>query len=97
MVVPGRSELVSSPDSWPERFWPGLLNVRIPPDGYPIGFQDPDAGGAGVVQLDDGDPSPALVLEWNRIENNGLKPKPGKPKRGTGHFWPAVLIVVSTG
>lgn len=97
MVVPGRTALASPPDGWPESFWPGSLNVGILPDGYPHGFQDPDTGGTGVVQLDDGNRTPALVLEWNQIENNGLQPKPDKPRRGTGQFWRAVLTVVSTG
>jgi hypothetical protein len=97
MVIPGRNALASPPDSWPESFCPGSLNVGIACDGYPNGFQDPDSGGTGAVQLDEGSPTPALVIEWNQIKNNGLKPKAGKPRRGTGQFWPAVLTVVSTG
>jgi len=97
MVIPGRKALRSPPDAWPESFYPGSLNVGVPSDGYPDGFHDPDIGGAGVAQLDGGIPTPALVLPWNDIENNGLKPKPGKPRRGTGQFWSAVLTVASTG
>lgn len=97
MVIPGRKELAAPPDGWPEQFHPGSLNVGIPLDGYPTGFQDPDCGGCGVVQLDQGTPAPSLILEWNQIKNNGLKPKPDKPRRGTGQFWPAILRVSSTG
>lgn len=96
MVIPGRRGLVLPPDGWPDGFWPGSLNIRILRDGYPVGFQDPDDGGGGVALLDEGNPTPTLVLEWNQIENNSLKPKRGKPRRGTGQFWPALLTVVST-
>jgi hypothetical protein len=97
MTIPGRLEMASPPEGWPDQFHPGSLNVGIPRDGYPNGFRDPDDGGIGVVALDEGSPAPCLVLPWDKIANNGLKPKPGKPRRGTGQFWRARLTVVSTG
>lgn len=97
MVIPGRDSLAHPSAHWPDRFFPGSLNIGIPPDGYPNGFRDPDNGGMGVAALDQGIPKPLLVLPWDKIENNGLRPKPGKPTRGTGHFWRAILTVVATG
>jgi len=97
MVIPGRYDIADPPADWPNQFFPGSLNVRIPKNGYPDGFQDPENGGIGIVALDERILEPSLVLRWDAIENNGLKPRPGKPRRGTGQFWPAKLTVVSTG
>lgn len=97
LVIPGTAELNPAPRAWPDRFHPGSLNVGIRKDGYPEGFVDPDEGGRGVTLLDDGVIEPAVVLEWDRIANNGLRPKAGKPRRGTGQFWPAVISVPATG
>ena len=32
--IPGRDELIAAPSEWPERLWPGSLNVWIAADGY---------------------------------------------------------------
>ena len=65
--------------------------------GYPEGFSDPDGGGRRVTLLDSGVIEPTVVLPWDKIGNNRLRPKAGKPRRGTGQFWPAVLTIVATG
>ena len=97
LIIPGTADLNHAPTAWPDRFHPGSLNVGILKDGYPEGFMDPDEGGRGVSLLDDGVIEPAVVLAWDRIGNNGLRPKAGKPRRGTGQFWPAVITVMATG
>ena len=97
LVIPGIADLNHAPTAWPDRFHPGSLNIGIFKDGFPEGFVDPDEGGRGVTLLDDGVIKPAVTLAWDRIGNNGLRPKAGKPRRGTGQFWPAVITVVATG
>jgi hypothetical protein len=97
MTVPGRLEMTDAQEGWPNQFHPGSLNVLIPRDGYPDGFGNPDDGGTGVATLDQGIPAPCTVLPWDKIGNNGLNPKPRKPRRGAGQFWRARLTVISTG
>ena len=97
MKVPGRSQIDSDVEGWPESFFAGSLNVGIEGNGYPEGFSSPEDGGRGVCLLDDGVVPPDLVLEYNKIENNSLEPKRGKPGRGTGQFWRATVTVVLTG
>jgi hypothetical protein len=97
LVIPGAANLNGAPPAWPAKFQPGSLNVGILKDGYPEGLTDPDEGGRGVTLLDIGSLEPTVILPWDRIGNNGLRPKAGKPRRGTGQFWPALLYVMSTG
>lgn len=97
LIIPGVAELNGAPPNWPTKFHPGSLNIGIAKDGYPEGFADPDAGGRGITPLDDGVIKPTVVLPWDKIGNNGLKPKKGSPDRGTGQFWPAIITVISTG
>jgi hypothetical protein len=96
LTIPGATDWHDSPCGWPARFHPGSLNVRILKNGYPYGFTDPDEGGRGVSRLDDGVIEPTVVLPWGMIENNRLRPKTGKPRRGTGQFWPAIITVEAT-
>lgn len=92
LVIPGSSELGKIISDWPKCFYPGSLNVGI--NGYPEGFSaSPD----GVTRLDSGAIQPTVVLDWNQIKNNKLRPKQDNPQRGTGQFWPAVLTVDKTG
>lgn len=97
LVIPGAQGITDPPPGWPERFHPGSLNVGIPSDGYPRGFAAPETGGKGVTPLDDGVIEPAVVLPWDKIGNNRLRPKPRKPHRGTGQFWRATLTVRDSG
>ncbi len=82
---------------WPAMFQPGSLNIGVAKDGYPTGFADPDEGGRGVTPLDDAVIEPVVVLRWDQIRNNGLRPKNGEPRRGMGQIWPAVITVLATG
>lgn len=97
LIIPGAADFNGAPLKWPITFYPGSLNVGISKNGYPEGFKDPDEGGCGVTLLDGEVIEPTVVLPWYKIGNNSLRPKSGKPRRGTGKFWPAVITVAATG
>lgn len=96
MVVPGRVALSSAPDDWPTELASGTLNVQINDEGFPDDFGE-IGDGRGVKKFDEGRFPPAFVIPQSEIIGNTLKPKEGKPHRGTGQVWRAELRNLTTG
>jgi CTP-dependent riboflavin kinase len=90
MVIPGRLAFAAAPDDWPETLHPGSLNVKIAEDGYPVQLLN-RCPGTLVEKLDSRMFAPAFEIPRDAIENNGLKPKRNKPRRGDAQVWRALL------
>lgn len=94
LYVPGRGELLSAPDDWPERLHPGSLNVGI--DTYPD-----DLARRGLPNrteaLDSGLFLPTFEIAREQFRNNLLVPRPDVPRGGDAQVWRAKLIVADTG
>ena len=52
LSFPGRYEITEAPQDWPNKLYPGSLNVMVRDDGYPEGFTSPPIG-PGVQKFDD--------------------------------------------
>ena len=96
LVIPGRSELDSAPDDWPEQLCPGSLNVKLHDDGLPAEFSE-RCSGELVRKLDSGNFRPEFVIPQSAMQNNKLKPKTDNPNRGVGQVWRTTLIHSDSG
>jgi hypothetical protein len=84
--VPGRSELKDAPQDWPERLFPGSLNVRAlryPRDFSAHGLKET------MASLDSGEFTPAFEILRHQLGNNRLGPRPGIPRGGDAQVWRA--------
>jgi hypothetical protein len=86
--VPGRHELPSAPEDWPESFFAGSLNVLV--SHYPIEFTSRGLRHS-VKVLDTARFDPAFTIPQSQMRNNKLTPTPAMPHRGTAQVWRAML------
>ena len=89
LVVPGRAALLGAPVEWPEKLYPGSLNVRI--DEYPNQLAAHGLDNR-VSELDRGEFAPAFEIPRAAIGNNHLGPRPEVPRGGDAQVWKAVLL-----
>jgi hypothetical protein len=94
LLVPGRGEVPAAPSDWPEKLWPGSLNVRV--DRYPTELKTREFD-ASVVVLDTRQFAPAFEIERGQFKNNFLAPRPGVPRGGDAQAWRAKILVDDTG
>ena len=90
LIIPGRHELSIAPTDWPERLFPGSLNVLI--RTYPVEFSENELPHT-VTVLDTCGFEPAFTIEQSEMGNNLLVPTPEFPLRGKAQVWPATLQV----
>ena len=77
LIIPGKHNLTDSPVDWPEEFATGSLNVQIVE--FPEALKSTRTR---LKALDRGVIPPTLVIPQDRIENNSLRRKFFKPRRG---------------
>jgi hypothetical protein len=89
LFIPGRSELPECPLDWPEKLFPGSLNVRI--SKYPNEFASrglpPFATALDVAGFE-----PQFTIEQHLILENKLTATQAMPRRGEAQIWRALLI-----
>jgi hypothetical protein len=90
MRIPGRNELLSGPSEWPERLWPGSLNVSIAADGYPPEFAARSLP-PQLTALDRGVFRLAFEIPHDQILANTFAPTPENPRHGRAQVWRADL------
>ena len=90
LIIPGKQNLADSPIDWPEEFEAGSLNVQIVE--FPEALKSTRTR---LKALDRGVIPPTLVIPQDRIENNSLRRKFFKPRRGMGQAWRATLYAKS--
>ena len=88
LFVPGRSALQRAPNDWPEKLYPGSLNVRI--DGYPSGL-DKHGLPSRIVALDTGRFGPEFEILRDEFGDNKLLPRSDAPRGGDAQVWRARL------
>jgi hypothetical protein len=93
LLVPGRGEVPAAPSDWPEKLWPGSLNVRG--DRYPTELKTHELD-ASVV-LDTRQFAPAFEIERGQFKNNFLVPRPGVSRGGDAQVWRTKIVVKNTG
>lgn len=88
LYVPGRAELRAAPVDWPERLYPGSLNVSL--DQYPADFVSRGLRNR-VSELDQARFLPEFEILRDEFRNNKLGPRPGVPRGGDAQVWRAML------
>jgi hypothetical protein len=86
--IPGRADVATAPTDWPERLFPGSLNVRI--TAYPKAFAQhrlPET----IRSLDSGLFVPTFEVRRDEIRNNRLSPTDAVPRRGDAQVWRATI------
>lgn len=89
LIIPGRNDLEDAPAEWPERLFPGSLNVRVicyPPEFASRGLR------SSTKVLDTAGFEPELVIPQAKMINNKLTPTVAFPTRGTAQVWRASII-----
>ena len=91
--VPGRSALISVSPDWPDRLYPGSLNVRV--ETYPKALVQHGLADR-IAELDRGLFRPAFQIARDLFRNNHLRPRPGVPNGGDAQVWRARIEVVGS-
>lgn len=86
--VPGKSLLSAAPDDWPEKPYPGSLNILV--TQWPDAFSERKLAHS-AKSLDMGGFAPAFTIPQNEMGNNQLGPRPDMAHRGTAQVWRALL------
>lgn len=88
LVIPGRNDLQDAPKDWPEKLFPGSLNVLV--SSYPV-----ELGQRGLTNsvkvFDTAGFRPALAIPQAKMINNLLAPHQGMPERGKAQVWRATV------
>ncbi|MEQ1934950.1 MAG: hypothetical protein ABL962_13915 [Fimbriimonadaceae bacterium] len=90
LFVPGRSNLSDAPDDWPEKLYPGSLNVLIANWPEPLADRNLEPS---AKSLDNAGFTPALTIPQSKMGNNKLMPTSAMPHRGTAQIWRSILHV----
>jgi CTP-dependent riboflavin kinase len=89
LFIPGRSKLMNCPHDWPEKLFPGSLNVRI--SKFPAEF-----AARGLLplakSLDTAGFEPQFTIPRDLMLNNKLNAAQGFLHRGDAQVWSALLI-----
>jgi hypothetical protein len=88
LLVPGRSQLLNCPVDWPEKLFPGSLNVRI--SKYPAEFTQRGLP-LSAKTLDVMAFEPIFIIPRDRMLNNKLTATQTMPDRGDGQVWSTLL------
>ena len=87
--IPGRSQLSAAPSDWPDKLYPGSLNVELFPDRLPAVFKEHGLP-TSVVSLDAGFFEPELEIPHNQIAANTIGRDRG-PRGGDAQVWRAYV------
>lgn len=88
LVVPGKSALPEAPTDWPEKLFPGSLNLLV--TEFPFEFASRGLPTSAKV-LDTAGFAPEFTIRQELMLNNKLKVTPTMPHRGTAQIWRASL------
>lgn len=94
LVIPGAALLPVPIEGWPEKLWPGTLNFRIAPNGFPRDYLTRFRS-ASVKHLDSRQFIPLAQLSASLIIGNTLPPTKDEPERGIAQIWRATITVAS--
>lgn len=80
LYVPGKSELSSAPEDWPEKLCPGSLNILV--TQWPDMFSNKKLS-LSAKSLDTAGFTPTFIIPQDELGNNQLTPRTDMPNRGT--------------
>ncbi len=96
LVIPGSDEIPSKIRDWPDRIYPGSLNIRVEAPGFPAKYIE-IFGSASVNHLDTRRFLPEAEIPHDAIGNNALRPTAMDPDRGNAQIWRADLTIIDSG
>lgn len=94
--IPGKNMLPETPDDWPEKLYPGSLNIEIFLEEVPEKINNLGPG-RYIQKLDNSLFRPAIIIPQNLIINNSIGPKGPVWGRGDAQVWRTKVTVMNSG